>query len=118
MNIYVGNLSLELTEDELRREFVIFGQVTSVILMSDKGIGSGQGRVCGYVEMPSVREGESAIERLQGKSIKGRQLDIIKALPLTRTPIVSPVLTWKPPDSAEKPDIGAANGGGLKPATR
>ena len=85
MNIYVGNLSLELTEDELRREFVIFGQVTSVILMSDKGIGSGQGRVCGYVEMPSVREGESAIERLQGKSIKGRQLDIIKALPLTRT---------------------------------
>lgn len=84
MNIYVGNLSLEVTEDELRQEFVIFGEVTSVTLMNDLSIGSGQGRGCGYVEMPSVREGESAIEQLQGKSIKGRQLDIIKALPVTR----------------------------------
>jgi RNA recognition motif-containing protein len=84
MNIYVGNLSLEVTEDELRRAFIIFGKVTSVILMNDQGIGSGQGRGCGYVEMPSIREGESAIEQLRGKSIKGRQLDIIKALPLTR----------------------------------
>jgi RNA recognition motif-containing protein len=85
MNIYVGNLSLEVTEDELRREFITFGQVTSVTLMNDHGIGSGQGRGCGYVEMPSVREGESAIEQLQGKSVKGRQLDIVKALPVTRT---------------------------------
>jgi cold-inducible RNA-binding protein len=84
MNIYVGNLSLEVTEDELRQEFVMFGNVTSVTLMNDLGIGSGQGRGCGYVEMPSVREGESAIEQLQGKSIRGRQLDIIKALPITR----------------------------------
>jgi RNA recognition motif-containing protein len=84
MNIYVGNLALETTEDELRQEFVNFGKVTSVILMNDRGIGSGQGRRCGYVEMPSLNEGESAIERLQGKSIKGRQLDLIKALPVTR----------------------------------
>ncbi len=84
MNIYVGNLSLEVTENELRQEFVIFGKVTSVTLMNDQGIGSGQGRGCGFVEMPSVREGESAIEQLQGKSIKGRQMDIIKALPITR----------------------------------
>jgi RNA recognition motif-containing protein len=84
MNIFVGNLSLEVTEDELRCEFGIFGEVTSVLLMNDLTIGSGQRRGCGYVEMPSVREGESAIEQLQGKSIKGRQLDIIKALPVTR----------------------------------
>jgi RNA recognition motif-containing protein len=84
MNIYVGNLSPEVTEDEVRQEFVIFGKVTSVTLMNDLDIGSGQGRGCGYVEMPSVREGESAIEQLRGKSIKGRQLDIIKALPITR----------------------------------
>jgi len=85
MNIFVGNLSLEVTEEELRREFVLFGQVTSVVLMSDMDIGSGQGRGCGFVEMPSIREGESAIEQLQGKSIKGRQLDIIKALPISRS---------------------------------
>jgi len=84
MNIFVGNLSLEVTEEELRQEFVIFGKVTSVILMDDLGIGSGRGRICGYVEMPSVREGDSAIEHLQGKSIKGRQLDVVKALPVTR----------------------------------
>ena len=84
MNIFVGNLSLDVTEEELRREFVIFGQVTSVVLMSDMGIGSGQGRGCGFVEMPSIRDGESAIEQLQGKSMKGRQLDVIKALPISR----------------------------------
>jgi RNA recognition motif-containing protein len=84
MNIYVGNLSLDVTADELRQIFVTFGQVTSVSLMNDQGIGSGQCRGCGFVEMPSVREGESAIEQLQGKSINGRHLDIIKALPVTR----------------------------------
>jgi|WetSurMetagenome_2_1015567.scaffolds.fasta_scaffold607488_2 RNA recognition motif-containing protein len=84
MNIYVGNLSSEITEEELRLEFIMFGKVTSVTLMNDLDIGSGQGRHCGYIEMPSIQEGESAIEQLQGKSIKGHQLDIIKALPLTR----------------------------------
>jgi RNA recognition motif-containing protein len=83
MNIYVGNLSPDITEDDLRREFVTFGQVTSVTLMNDRGIGSGQGRGCGYIEMPSVKEGESAIEILQGKLLKGRKLDIIKSLPVT-----------------------------------
>ncbi len=83
MIIYVGNLSLEVTEDELRQEFVSFGKVTSVALMNDQGIGSGQGRGCGYIEMPSANEGESAIVQLQGKSLKGRKLDIIKALPVT-----------------------------------
>ena len=84
MNIFVGNLSLEVTEDELRQKFLIFGKVTSVVLMNDGSIGSGQGRGCGYVEMPSPQEGESAIEHLQGKLIRGRQMDIIKALPVTR----------------------------------
>jgi cold-inducible RNA-binding protein len=84
MNIFVGNLSLEVTEDELRQEFAIFGRVNSVTLMNDQSIGSGQGRGCAYIEMPSLTEGESAIEQLQGKAIRGRQLDIIKALPTTR----------------------------------
>jgi RNA recognition motif-containing protein len=90
MNIFVGNLSLDVTEDELRQEFVIFGKVTSVIFMNDLEIGSGRGRRCGYIEMPSVSEGETAIERLQGKIIRGHQIDIIKALPVTRNIVNEP----------------------------
>jgi RNA recognition motif-containing protein len=84
MNIYIGNLSLNITEDDLRQEFVSFGKVTSVTLMDDLDIGSGQGRRCCYVEMPSIKEGESAIEQLQGKLLKGRLMDVIKALPVTK----------------------------------
>jgi RNA recognition motif-containing protein len=53
MNIYVGNLSLEMTEEELRREFMAFGEVISVTIMNDKYIGSGQSRGYAFVEMPS-----------------------------------------------------------------
>ncbi len=56
MNIYVGNLSLETTEDELRREFTEFGAVISVTIMNDKYIGSGQPRGYGYVEMAPISE--------------------------------------------------------------
>ena len=49
MNIYVGNLSLETTEEELREEFTEFGEVTSVIIMNDKYIGSGQPRGYGSI---------------------------------------------------------------------
>jgi len=87
MFIFVGNLSLDVDENDLRSEFMVFGMVNTIILMNDLGIGSGQGRGCGYVEMPSVNEGESAIHCLQGKYIKGRKLDIIKALPVTRSTI-------------------------------
>jgi RNA recognition motif-containing protein len=85
MNIYVGNLPIEVTEQELRQEFIAFGKVNNVILMNDRTIGSGQCRGCGYVEMPSDSEGQTAISRLQGKLLKGRKLDVIKALPVTRS---------------------------------
>ncbi len=84
MNIYVGNLSIEVTVEELRLEFLNFGQVSFVELINDGGIGSGQSRCCGYVEMPSILEGETAVEKLQGKSLKGRKIEIIKALPVSR----------------------------------
>lgn len=83
MNIYVGNLSLEMTEDELRKEFVAFGKVISVIMMNDEYIGSGQTRGYGYVEMSSKSDGEDAISRLNGKSLRGRAIDIVEALPLS-----------------------------------
>ena len=83
MNIYVGNLSLEMTEDELRKEFTEFGDVTSVIIMNDKYIGSGQPRGYGYVEMASKSEGATAIANLEGKKLRNRVVNIVEALPLS-----------------------------------
>ena len=83
MNSYVGNLSLEVTEEELRREFRTFGEVISVIIMNDKYIGSGQLRGYGFVEMPSQSEGQAAITALNGKSLGRRTINLIEALPLS-----------------------------------
>ena len=83
MNIYVGNLPLELTEDELRQEFSVFGQVKSVSLINDKYTGSRQPRLYGFVEMDSKSEGEAAVFSLKGKIIRGRLIELIAALPLS-----------------------------------
>jgi len=83
MNIYVGNLSLEVTEEELRREFTAFGEVISVVIMNDKYIGSGQTRGYGFVEMTSKSQGENAIASLKGKRLKSLAINIVEALPLS-----------------------------------
>jgi len=83
MNIYVGNLSLEMTEDELRQEFTAFGEVISVTIMNDKYIGSGQPRGYGYVEMASKSEGATAIANLEGKKLRDRVVNVVEALPLS-----------------------------------
>ncbi|MFC1949229.1 RNA recognition motif domain-containing protein [Chloroflexota bacterium] len=83
MNIYVGNLSLEVTKDELRQVFTIFGEVTSVIVMNDKYIGSGQPRGYGYVQMTSKSEGQAAVIGLQEKSLRGQVIKVVEALPLS-----------------------------------
>ncbi len=83
MNIYVGNLPLELTEDELRQEFSVFGQVKSVSLINDKYAGGMQPRLYGFVEMDSRAEGEAAVFSLKGKEIHGRSIEVIAALPLS-----------------------------------
>jgi RNA recognition motif-containing protein len=83
MNIYVGNLSLEVTKDELRQEFTVFGEVISVTIMNDKYIGSGQPRGYGYVEMTSKSEGAAAITNLEGKKLRGRVINVVEALPLS-----------------------------------
>ena len=83
MNIYVGNLSLDVTEEELRREFIAFGAVISVVIMNDKYIGSGQTRGYGFVEMASKSEGEAAITSLKGKGLKSQVIDVVEALPLS-----------------------------------
>jgi RNA recognition motif-containing protein len=83
MNIYVGNLSLEVAEEELRREFMAFGEVISVIIMNDKYIGSGQLRGYGFVEMATKAEGQVAITNLNEKTVTHMMINVIEALPLS-----------------------------------
>ena len=79
MNIYVGNLSREVTEDDLREAFEEFGQVASVTLIKDKF--SGESRGFGFVEMPAKAEAQSAINGLNGKELKGETLNVNEARP-------------------------------------
>ena len=83
MNIYIGSLSLEVTEEELRQEFLAFGEVMSVIIMNDKYIGSGQLRGYGFVEMASKAEGEAAIAALNEKMLRHITINVVEALPLS-----------------------------------
>ena len=81
MNIYVGNLAREATEDDVREAFKAFGQVTSVSIIKDKF--SGESRGFGFVEMPSQAEAQSAIAGLNGKELQGRSLTVNEARPRT-----------------------------------
>jgi len=79
MNIYVGNLAWETTEDELRDIFAAFGQVESARIITDRMTGRSRG--FGFVEMPDNEEGKSAIADLNGKEVKGRNLKVNEARP-------------------------------------
>lgn len=81
MNIYVGNLWSDVTEDELREQFKAFGEVTTVNIIKDKY--SGQSRGFAFVEMPTKSEAEAAIAGLKGKILKERTLDVNEARPRT-----------------------------------
>ena len=84
INIYVGNLSLAVTDEELQREFMAFGEVVSVTIMNNKHIGSGQSKGYGFIEMPSKSEGQAAITALNGKSLRDRAIDVIRAHALSK----------------------------------
>ncbi len=79
MNIYVGNLLREATEADLRQAFEVFGQVTSIKIITDRYTGDSRG--FGFVEMPSSSEAQSAISGLDGKALKGRTLKVNEARP-------------------------------------
>ena len=81
MNIYVGNVSYSVTEEDLRQAFEGFGQVTSVSIIKDKF--SGQSKGFGFVEMPVKEEAQAAIGALNGKELKGRTLNVNEARPRT-----------------------------------
>ena len=79
MNIYVGNLSYGMSEDELRDAFGAFGEVSSVKILMDRETGRSRG--FGFVEMPNQSEAETAITQLNGKDLGGRALRINEARP-------------------------------------
>ncbi len=83
MRIYVGNLSFEVTEEDLRLALEPFGQVESATIIKDKY--SGESKGFGFVEMPSKAEGQSAIDDLNGKELKGRTLNVNEARPRTES---------------------------------
>jgi RNA recognition motif-containing protein len=83
MNIYVGNLSYGMSEDELRQAFATHGEVSSAKILMDRETGRSRG--FGFVEMPNQSEAEAAIAQLNGKDVGGRPLRINEARPRERS---------------------------------
>ena len=79
MNLYVGNLSYDMSEENLRTEFAEYGEVQSAKIITDKFTGRSRG--FGFVEMTSDDEGKKAMEELNGKDVDGRQLVVNEARP-------------------------------------
>lgn len=81
MNIYVGNMSYDTTEDDLRTACEAFGTVETINIIKDKY--SGQPKGFAFVEMPSKTDGQAAIDGLNGKELNGRSLNVNEARPRT-----------------------------------
>ena len=83
MNIYVGNLSYEVTEEDLKEAFEAFGEVETVKVIKDNYTDRSKG--FGFVEMPAKDEAQSAINELNDKELKGRTLKVNEARPRTES---------------------------------
>jgi len=81
MNIYVGNLAYEVTEDELKTAFEAYGKVETVKVIKDNDTGRSKG--FGFVEMPDNAEAQAAINGLNDKEFKGKALKVNTAKPKT-----------------------------------
>ena len=81
MNIYVGNLSREVTEQDLQQAFAAFGQVATVKVIKD--LFSGESKGFAFVEMPNNSQADEAIKALNGKVVQGRDLKVNQARPRT-----------------------------------
>ena len=84
MNIYVGNLALNVSEGELQQAFEAFGEVASVKIIKDKF--SGESKGFGFVEMPSGAEAQAAMNGLNGTELKGLSLKVNQAKPQKSKP--------------------------------
>lgn len=81
MNIFIGNLSREATDEDLKKLFEAFGEVTSANIIKEKF--GGQPRGFGFVEMPAKAAAQNAITELNGKEFMGRPLNVNEARPRT-----------------------------------
>jgi RNA recognition motif-containing protein len=79
MNIYVGNLSFDATEDDVRQAFASHGEVSSVNIIIDRETGRSRG--FGFVEMPNDEEARKAIEAVNLQEIAGRPVNVNEARP-------------------------------------
>jgi RNA recognition motif-containing protein len=95
MNIYVGNLAYEVTDEDLQQAFAAYGQVTSAKVITDKF--SGKSRGFGFVEMAADAEAREAISKVNGMDLKGRTLNVNEA---------------RPRPSGRRDDHGSRGGGG------
>ena len=84
MNMYIGNLAYDLTENDLRNAFSEFGEVSSVKIITDKF--SGRPKGFGFVEMPDNSEADQAIKALNGKILNGRSIKVNQAEPRGKRP--------------------------------
>lgn len=88
MNIYAGNLSYSVTDEDLKEIFGAFGQVSRANVISDRETGRSKG--FGFVEMPVDAEAKQAIDSLNGKDVKGRAINVNEARPRPERPQRSP----------------------------
>ena len=79
MNIYVGNLSFQLSENDLNSAFEEYGRVDSTKIITDRETGRSKG--FGFIEMPNQEEAEKAIEGLNGKELEGRAVKVNESKP-------------------------------------
>ena len=92
MNIYVGNLSYEVSEDDLRQAFEAHGEVSSANVITDKFTGRSRG--FGFVEMAKEDEAGAAIAALNGMDLKGRTLNVNEARPRNRDRMSGSRSSW------------------------
>ncbi len=81
MNIYVGNLSYDVTDQTIQGTFESFGEVTSAKVIRDKYTGRSRG--FGFVEMPAQSQAQTAIKSLNGKELQGKEMSVSEARPRT-----------------------------------
>ena len=84
MNIYVGNLSYRMTDDDLEKLFSSYGSVSASKIVIDRETGRSKG--FGFVEMPNQGEGDEAIRQLDGKEVEGRNIKVNVAKPKEEKP--------------------------------
>ncbi len=79
MDIYVGNLSYDATEDDLKKVFEEFGEIEAVKIITDRY--SGRSKGFGFVTMSNEEEARAAIDALNGKEMMGREIKVNEARP-------------------------------------